>query len=140
MTRRFLVVTTLLLALVVAACSGSSATPVPVSGTSWVMTGFEGLMGAGFEDLPTSGVTLSFGTDGSVNGKGACNTFNGSYATDGDKLKISGLSSTMMACPGDLGSWENAYFTFLQDSPKYSVGGDTLTLEGASTKVTYKQS
>ncbi len=123
MTRRLLLATILVVSLAAAACGGSSATPANISGTSWVMTGFEGLMGAGLEDLPTSGVTVSFGTDGSVNGKGACNNFNGSYAIDGDKLKISGLSSTMMACPGDLGSWENAYFTFLQDSPKYGVDG-----------------
>ena len=139
MTRRFLIVTALALSLIVAACSGSSSGG-NVSGTSWVMTGFEGLMGAGLQDLPTSGVTLAFGTDGSLQGKGACNSFNATYTTDGNKLKITDLASTMMACAGDLGTWETAYFTVLTGNPNYSVNGDTLELSGASTKVTYKSS
>ena len=137
MTRRFLFSTILLVALLVAAC-GSSASGGNVSGTSWVMTGFEGLMGAGLQDLPPSGVTLSFGTDGSLQGMGACNSFNGTYTTDGNTLKIPGpLASTMMSCGDSLDAWENAYFTFLTGNPKYSVNGSTLELSGASTKVTY---
>jgi heat shock protein HslJ len=139
MTRRFLVVTILALALAVAACSSSSSGG-NLSGTSWAMTGFEGLMGAGLEDLPTSGVTLAFGSDGTVSGKGACNTFSGTYTTDGSALKIPPFASTMMACPGDLGTWETAYFTFITGNPNYSMNGDTLELSGASTKVTYTKS
>lgn len=139
MTRRFLLATMLVVGLLVAACSGSGSGGT-ISGTAWTMTGFEGLMGAGLQDLPASGVTISFGTDGSVQGKGACNTFNATYATDGNKLKISDLASTMMACAGNLGTWETSYFTFLTGNPNYSVNGDTLELSGASTKVTYSKS
>jgi heat shock protein HslJ len=139
MTRRLLIGSFLVIALVVAACSGSSATPVPVAGTSWAMTGFEGLAG-GLEGMPPTDVTLAFGTDGTVSGKGACNTFSGPYSTDGNKLKMGPLASTMMLCPGTAAAWENAYFSFLQGSPNYSVNGDTLELSGASTKVTYSKS
>jgi heat shock protein HslJ len=138
MTRRLFFASVLALALVVAACSSSSSGGT-VSGTGWAMTGFEGLSG-GLQNLPSTDVTLSFGTDGSLSGKAACNTFNGPYTTDGNKLKIGPLATTMMACPGDLGSWETAYLTFIQGNPDYSVNGDTLELSGASTKVTYKKS
>jgi heat shock protein HslJ len=141
MIRRTLLGSFLVLSLVLAACGGSSATPAPIGGTSWAMTGFSGLMGAGMQDLPAGGVTISFGTDGSVEGKGACNSFNSTFTTDGNKLKIAApLASTKMACGGSLDAWENAYFSFLTSSPDYSVNAGTLELSGASTKVTYASS
>ena len=139
MTRRLLLASILVLALVVAACTGSSATPVSVSGTSWAMTGFEGLAG-GLEGMPPTSVTLAFANDGTVSGKGACNTFSGAYTTDGNKLKMGPLGATKMACPGTAAVWETAYFSFLEGSPNYSVNGDQLVLSGASTKITYAKS
>ena len=49
----------------------------------------------------TNGVkqTITFTTDGQVYGDSGCNRFTGTYTTDGDRISIGPLASTMMACP-----------------------------------------
>ena len=44
-------------------------------------------------------VTMTFGADGRVAGRGGCNRYSGSYAPTGDGLRIGPVAMTRMACP-----------------------------------------
>jgi hypothetical protein len=62
-----------------------------LAGTSWTLT-----------DLDSGGVTGTAPTleltETDVSGTGGCNTFSGTYTTDGDTISFGPLASTMMAC------------------------------------------
>jgi putative lipoprotein len=42
--------------------------------------------------------TIEFTADGQVSGSAACNTFSGTYTTDGSALTFGGLATTKIGC------------------------------------------
>jgi heat shock protein HslJ len=67
---------------------------------------------------------------GKVNGNGGCNSFFGSYTiTEGYRIRITGLGSTMMAC-ADV-PFEQDFFDALQTADNFTLSGDTLSLNKA---------
>ena len=92
--------------LVVAACdstgSGTNTTPEPTSaadlaGTSWTLVSI-----GGTPVVEASGPHITFGANGDANGSTGCNSFSGSYATDGAALTFGPMATTRMACGEDL--------------------------------------
>lgn len=71
--------------------------------------------------------TLVFTTD-RASGNGGCNQFNGAYTANDDKLKISPLASTRMACAGPAMSQETWYLQSLQTATRYEIDGLTLRI------------
>ena len=68
--------------------------------------------------------------DTSVRGNGGCNGFGGKYELqDGNRIKMSKLISTMMAC--EKIQVENEYFKALEAADNYVLHGDTLVLNRA---------
>lgn len=53
---------------------------------------------AGTPVLSGTNPTLTFTTDGHVNGNGGCNGFGGDYTREGDTLTFDQMIHTMMAC------------------------------------------
>jgi putative lipoprotein len=103
----------------------SSALPVELAGTGWLLT----MLG----DAPSAdGVetTLIFSeTDSSLGGVGGCNSYGGSIAFEDDgSLSISEVYSTMMACEEAKMSQERAFFDALGMTSGYSIESETLTL------------
>ena len=84
----------LALSLLLASCvsPAAGAGSVNVSG-AWKLDSM-----AGAPVLSGTNPTLTFTTDGHINGNGGCNGFGGDYARDGDTLTFSHIISTMMAC------------------------------------------
>lgn len=88
--------------------------------------------------------------DGRVGVSNSCNRMNGSYTLEGDRLQVSRMASTMMACPDpklmaldqEVGKrLEGAQTVALQggDTPRLtltSASGDVLTLRGDATAET----
>jgi heat shock protein HslJ len=132
----FLLVAILLVSLVACALPGLPGTD-PLKGTSWrlVSIGGSGL-------IPGTEITAKF-EDGQVGGS-ACNSYGGSYEVSGDKITISELSQTEMACvdPQGIMEQERKYLEFLSMAQSFqlssaqlsifSAGGDTLTFVPAS--------
>ncbi|MFY0618295.1 YbaY family lipoprotein [Shimia sp.] len=56
---------------------------------------------------------LRFGTDGRVSGTSGCNQFTGSYTQSGEVLSFGNMAVTRMACIGNLGAQETAFFDAL---------------------------
>ena len=121
-----MVIALLLLAgLVVAGCgsgSGSGSSTDHLEGVPWTLAS-----GAGI-DIPKN-VSLSATFDaGRVSGSGGCNRYTGSYTVDGEKLDISGVASTQMACAPPLDAVERAYLAALDAVTAWTVDGDQLVL------------
>ena len=101
-----------------------------LAGTSWTLS-----------NLDSAGVTgtaptLVF-TETDVNGTGGCNTFGGTYTTDGDAISFGPIASTMMACEGQSMEQETVYFAALDGANRYAVDGDALTLTGDAGMLTF---
>ena len=64
---------------------------------------------------------------GRLTGFAGCNNFSGSYALDGDQLKIGPVASTQMACPEPGSSIETAFHKALSGTLRFALDGDHLT-------------
>ncbi|HEY8019442.1 MAG TPA: META domain-containing protein [Actinomycetota bacterium] len=101
-----------------------------LAGTSWTLTGLDsgGVTGT----APTLELTE---TD--VSGTGGCNTFSGTYTTDGDTISFGPLASTMMACEPSIMEQETVYLAALDGATTYTVDGDALTISGDAGTLSY---
>ena len=69
-------------------------------------------------------------SDSSIKGNGGCNGFGGRYEWKApNRIKISGIISTMMACQQL--EVENELFKILQSADSYYIVNDTLSLNRA---------
>lgn len=89
--------------------------------------------------MPSHPVTLRFrAQDRQVVGSGGCNSYGGSYLVVGDTLRITDLSTTLMACvdantfgtDARVMEQESAYLQALGRVESYRLDGDTLILQG----------
>jgi PKD repeat protein len=80
--------------------------------------------------LDTQPITALF-QGGTVSGFSGCNTYTGSYQSDGSSLTISGLTTTQIACDEAAAARENSYLANLGSVNGYVVNGNNLNLNGA---------
>ena len=121
-----------MLGLLVAGCSqaggsasGNVSSGTTLAGTSWTVTTV-----GGTTTIANAQPTIVFGTDGSISGTSGCNTYSGTFGTDGDKITIGHLASTMMACEPDRNAQEQAFTTALQGATHWKIDSGTLHLTG----------
>jgi heat shock protein HslJ len=76
-------------------------------------------------------LTATFQPDGSVFGRGGCNSFTGGYATEGASISIGPLASTRMACEEETMDQETGYFAALESATRWEQVGGKLTLLNA---------
>lgn len=73
---------------------------------------------------------IMLSTDNKLQGNGGCNTLMGSYTLmEGNRIKFSGVASTMMACP-DM-TIETELGKALETCDNYSIQGNHLSLNKA---------
>ncbi|MFE3443183.1 META domain-containing protein [Nocardia sp. NPDC059180] len=102
--------------------------PTPM-GHTYISTEVEGT------PIPGGGpLTLAFADD-RVSASAGCNTHNGAVVLDGNTMKVSGLASTLMACPGDKMDADQWLGDLLNASPTWRLDESRLTLEGNNTTV-----
>jgi putative lipoprotein len=104
----------------------ASGTPARLWGTAWVL---EDLAGAGVMDYVRA--TLEFPQSGKVAGNGSCNRFFGSATMAGDRLTVSPLSATRMACPEAVMNQESRYLQALQGATRFTLDGPWLLVHSA---------
>lgn len=98
-----------------------------LEGTDWTATGVN--TGDALESSAlTEALTLGFDTEGTVSGNGGCNSFSGSYTTEGDTIEIGELASTLIGCEPDVATLEQQYLAALGASSTFELVGTTLTL------------
>jgi heat shock protein HslJ len=78
---------------------------------------------------PLEGTDLfvSFGIF-SVGGSSGCNTFNGTYGTNGNAVRVSQLATTQIACPDDVMTQEQTFLANLQGVSFIDYRGSTVLL------------
>ena len=118
--------------LLLSACAGIlPGSGDPVEGTSWrLMT----LGGASL--LLGTEITVSF-EGGQIHGSSGCNTYGGSYQVDGDKITMTDLYNTEMACmdPQGVMDQETEYLELLRDAQAFQIDEGELVIEAASDEV-----
>ena len=73
-------------------------------------------------------LTATFDADG-IHGNSGCNTFRGAVKTDGQRITIGPIASTLMACTDDaLNAQEHQYTQALEAARTFEVLGDRLSL------------
>lgn len=97
----------------------------------WIVTEIDGATPA-----KAGAPSLLFNNEGSVSGRGSCNSWGASYEADGAAIDISNIFSTKMACIGPAGEEEMKFFNALESVDTISVEGDGLLLsEGGSVRI-----
>ncbi|MFI9502882.1 META domain-containing protein [Nocardia sp. NPDC052566] len=124
----------LLLLAATSACSRDRGAPGGVTATpaghTYISTQVDG------PPIPGGGpLTLTFTTD-RVTANAGCNTHSGSATFDGDVLRVSGVASTLIGCPGELQGSDEWITGLLQSAPTWKLDGSTLTLRGNNVTVT----
>ena len=113
-----------ILSLVISACASRQSSSLV--GT-WKLTAY------GPKETPTPAVTdaeatLTFDGAGNVTGNGGCNSLGGTYEVDGDEIKFSEITSTLMACDDARMAQESAVTQVLSGTAEYEIKDNTLTL------------
>ena len=103
---------TAMLMIVVGGCGKSDTSGGDVlDETSWKLFAYR-------KTAPIAGTTITANfKDGEVRGSAGCNSYAGSYRVDGDRIQISELALTLMACPEPEGIMEQEQYLaqFLQE-------------------------
>lgn len=73
--------------------------------------------------------------DGRVAGHSGCNRYTGSYAQEGETLKLGPLAATKMACSPERMEQEQAWFQMLDKVRGFEATHLVLKLKGADGKV-----
>ena len=101
-------------------------------GAPWNVVSYNNGKQATVSLVADSTITLQVGAEGSVTGNATCNTYNGSFTTDGESLTVGPLATTRMACASDaLNAQEAQYLVALQSSATYDITNGTLTIRDA---------
>lgn len=111
--------------------SPSASPTANLTDTLWTVTSINGA-----PMLPNASPTMTFSADGQVAGTGGCNQYSAPYQTDGDKLTVGPISSTLMLCEGAVGAQETAFFNGLSGAATWLITdtGD-LAINGAANIV-----
>ena len=88
----------------------------------------------GTDTIDTARPTMTFGTDGQVQGTGSCNGYGGPYRLDGDTIGIGDLLSTLMLCQdAAIGAQEAAFMAGLRGANAWRIDAQgELHLSGVS--------
>jgi heat shock protein HslJ len=115
--------------------SGSGLTftaepPPRLGGVVWEVTGYNNGRQAVVSVLIDTRITLSF-EQGIVSGHAGCNSFRAPYSTEGNRIEIGLVGSTMMACPEEQMAQEQEFLAALQSTVNWNLDGNLLDMHRA---------
>ena len=117
----------------VARIVAKSAAAEPSGSAAWGLVGAWNLAEMGpTADFAHLQPTIAFTADGGVSGFAGCNTFSGSYTTDGSTLTWGPLATTEMGCQRPGSAVESDYLAALSGVNAWTIESDgRLLLDGA---------
>lgn len=96
----------------------------PLDDTSWVLFAYR-------KTKPIDGtrITAEF-QEGEIRGSAGCNSYFGSYKTDGNSIEMSEIAWTLMACmePEGIMEQEQLIMSFLSDAQEYRLDDGQLQI------------
>ena len=104
--------------------------PREFSGSSWELASYSNGTGGVVTVLADTYISVTFAKSGDLAGLAGCNSYWGTYATQGDELSIESLDSTSLSCaePAGIMEQEEAYLTAFRDAATFKIDGDALEL------------
>jgi heat shock protein HslJ len=120
------------LVLVAAACSASGGTGGTLEGTTWLMKSYDN--GTSMVNVPQGVYPDAVFADGKVSGILVCNSYTGGYTQSGSSLTISGLATTMMACPDTTAGVEEQMAAAMQKAATYTASAASLKVYDSTGK------
>jgi heat shock protein HslJ len=93
----------------------------------WRVDSFATGPGAVSAVLPATELEVVFGI-GSVGGSAGCNSFSGTYGTNGNVVRVGQLATTRKACPQDVMDQETAFLEALQGIALIDPRADSVNL------------
>jgi heat shock protein HslJ len=117
----------LLALFVLAACAGGASASIT---GEWKLVS-HGSVSKQVPAAPDVDTSIEFGSDGQMNGNVGCNGFGGEFKADGDTITFGPVMSTMMFCEGAVGDQEMGTIAVFQESAKFVLDGDNLTITSA---------
>ena len=132
MRNGWLVVLLLIIGITMLGTGCATVTNEPLEGTTWVLVSYGDPSDpqVALEDVE---VTAVFSREsetgpGELNGFAGCNTYFGSFETDGNELTIGDMGSTEMACEEGIMDQEAQYLSALAAANSYSIEGSQLEI------------
>lgn len=84
--------------------------------TSWTVTSIGG------QDIdPEARPTMTFDPGGTVTGSTGCNQYTGRFHTEGDRIAVGQVSSTLMGCDGQRGQVEAVFLRALDGAATWRL-------------------
>jgi len=120
---------TVVLTATLVACTVAERASPPAPGARLLDTEWELVSLSGGTLIEGRAITLRF-EEASLKGSGGCNTYGGNYTASEDRLSVSDVYATEMACmePDGIMEQEQTYFQILNTVARYQVDGDQLEL------------
>ena len=85
-----------------------------LANTAWTVISI-----GGAPTIKGSEPTMAFAPEGTVSGSGGCNQYSGPFHTDGDRITVGQLASTLMLCEGQVGAQELAFTSALSGATSW---------------------
>ncbi len=124
----FVLIASLVLAgFALSACSGGSSASIV---GEWKLVSY-GSPSNSTSAVPGVDTSISFGSDGRLNGNVGCNSFGGDYKVADGKITFGSMMTTLMACEDTVGKQESAVLAVFANTASFSLKGDTLTITSA---------
>ncbi|WP_372794705.1 META domain-containing protein [Pontiella sp.] len=100
----------------------------------WNAVGVNNGKGGVASILPGTEITIQFRDDGHVVGSSGCNSFMGTYETEGGSIAFGPLAGTRKTCavPQGIMEQESAFLQSLENSSHWNIRDDALELRDAS--------
>ncbi len=98
-------------------------------GPTWVLNEYTPPDGSATTPLDDPDSTVKFEVNDTVNGSGGCNTYEGTFVSDGTDLDIEIGSITNLLCDQPIMDQEQIFFQLLDEAQEYSVTADGSELE-----------
>ena len=104
--------------------------PPQLAGIAWKVTSFNNNRHAVVGVIGEPAIKMSF-KDGQVSGSAGCNSFHGTYETDGDHIRLGPLMATRRACDEPLMTQEQEFLAALASAVTWSIEGNVLDMHRA---------
>lgn len=132
MRNSWFVILLLIIGITMLGTGCATVTNEPFEGTTWVLVSYGAPSDpqVALEDVEVTAV-FSRESDtgpGELNGFAGCNSYFGSFETDGNSLTIGALVSTKMACEEGIMDQEAQYLSALAAADSYSIEGSQLEI------------
>lgn len=118
----------------VAASPSPAASGEGLAGTAWNLVEL-----GPTADLAHLMPTIQFTTDGRVTGYSTCNTFSGTYTTDGPRLRLGPLAATEIGCPPPASVIEADYLAALETVSTWAIESDGRLLLGGGVPLRFSR-